>query len=105
MATITMDHLYKNGKPADAKIGDAATILWYSDTTPATIIARTPKSLTVQEDSHKVASGTWPDFTYEYERNPDGVIRKFHWSEKKGWQAEGLRLLVGNRRYYRDPTF
>jgi hypothetical protein len=105
MATITLEHLYKNGTSEQGKVGDGATILMYSDTHPATIIARTAKTLTVQEDNHKIESGTWPDFQYSYSPNPNGAITVFHWSAKKGWQASGRRLLVGERRYYNDPTF
>lgn len=105
MATITLDHLFKNGTAEEGKIGDGATVLLYSDTYPATVIARTPKSITVQEDNHKIESGTWPDFQYSYTPNPEGKITVFHWSAKKGWQAPGYRLLIGRRRYYNDPSF
>ena len=107
MATITIDHLYHNGTPEQGRIGDAATILYCSDSHPVPIISRTAKSITVREDSHKIESGTWPDFTYSYSPNPAGEVKTYHWSDKKGWQDKngGTRLLVGHRRYYQDPTF
>jgi hypothetical protein len=105
MATITLAHLFKNGTSEEGKVGDGATILLYSDSYAVTIIARTAKSITVQEDNRHIASGTWPDFQYTYSRNPDGKVTIFRWSAKKGWQAPGYRLLIGDRRYYQDPTF
>jgi hypothetical protein len=105
MPTITYQHLCRNTDPTTAKVGDGCTILWYTDTQPATIISRTAKSLTVQVDAHKIESGEWPNFRYSYTPDPEGVVTKFHWSATKGWQARGTRLLVGDRRYYQDPTF
>lgn len=105
MATITLSHLCRNGTPEEGKIGDGATILLYSDSYAATIISRTPKSITVQEDSRQLESGEFPDFHYLYDRDPSGRVTTFHWSNKKGWQAPGYRLLIGTRRHYIDPTF
>lgn len=107
MATITLEHLHRNGTPDIGKIGEGATILMYSDTYPCTIIARTGKTVTVQEDNHKIESGTWPDFDYSYSPNPEGPVTIFRWSNSHGWQNKnaGRKLLIGTRRYYRDPTF
>lgn len=107
MATVTIESFYKNGNPAEGSVGDGATILMYSDTYPATIIARTAKTITVQQDNAKVIAGVWPDYQYAYTPNADGVVTLFRFSTKRGWvnKKMGRRLLIGTRRYYQDPTF
>jgi hypothetical protein len=108
MATITMDHFCKNGDHTKGAIGDGCTLLLYSDTYPATIVKRTPKTLTVQVDQETIVGGKWPDLEYTYAPNPKGDITTYFWSDKHGWvnnKATARRCLVGERRYYRDPTF
>ena len=108
MGTISLEHLHRNGDREAGAVGDPATILCYSDSHAATIIKRTPCTITVQRDKAIVVDKSrWPDLVYEYERDLDGPTKTFHWSGRHGWQqgSAGNRLLVGVRREYRDPTF
>lgn len=108
MATITHLHLQKNSEAQRdaAKVGDPATILHYSDTDAATVIARTRCTITVQEDKATRVSGSAQDgsIQYAYERDPNGSTRTYRWT-KRGWSRHGQRLIVGERRTYIDPTF
>lgn len=107
MPTISILHLHKNGAP-DAKPGDAATILLYTDSHAATVesVSGSGMTIKVREDRATLASGSEysGDAQYSYERNPDGRLHTFRFT-KRGWIGGGLRALIGTRREYRDPTF
>lgn len=80
----------------DAKVGDGATFTIYTDSKAGTIIARTEKTITWQQDTATLQNGvnsgesdalkfspggfvghTSGNQRYEYEPNPEGQILKF----------------------------
>lgn len=92
---------------------DAATVHFWSDREPATVIKRTAKTVTVQTDDaralNKVPYGGYPD--YEYTRNEQGStwtfsLRKNGRYVRVGEPARtGTSVSLGRRDYYRDPHF
>jgi hypothetical protein len=96
------------------KIGGGATLNYWSDRKPATIIAVSPngKKVTVQEDDAKRIdkNGMSEDQEYEYSPNTDGGV--FVFSLRKNGQfvrvgskiGQGLTMSFGRRKYY-DYSF
>lgn len=108
---------------ADAEVGDGATICYWSDCDSATIIARTAKTLTLQEDTQELLNNTGsgePDALkfapggflghtsgtqrWKTEPNPKGRIHVARLT-KRGWMAKGLRVSVGVRNPHYDFNF
>lgn len=99
------------------KVGEGATVHYWTDSNAYTIIARTEKSLTLQRDKAILDPNFKPDFipggfcgtvvnqydqSYTYEKDPNGQIRKAYWSEtKKGFYVEKtLRVSLGRHEFY-----
>ncbi len=101
----------------NVKVGDGATICWYSDRTPVTIIEIEPngKWIKVQEDNAKrIDSNGMSDFQdYEYSRNENGRTYTFKRTRKQPyrytdngkWENWGHKLVFGYREKYFDYTF
>ena len=103
----------------EMEVGDGATIRLYSDRHACTVIKRTAKTLTVQQDKATLDPNFKPEWveggfaghctnqdqqTYTYERDKKGSITVFHWSEKNGrWQAGSdgtITLGIGRHEFY-----
>lgn len=97
----------------DFEIGDAVTVHYVSDSYPYTVIdvRRNGKEIEIQEDKSIRVGGTWPEFSYEYERNPNGRTMVFTLRKNGRWRQKGDDMrhtgasLHRGRRYYRDPSF
>lgn len=105
------------------KVGMPATIMFYSDREPGTIIeVKTfksglkkdqPKEFVVQFDHWKVVKGNEGDGSaqYEYERNPDGRTMTFSFNEKRQrWieartEGRGCGVILDHRERHHDPHF
>lgn len=99
-----------------AKVGDGATLCYWSDRHAYTIIKRTAQSLTLQQDKATLSPDFTPEFIsggffahcinqneqrYSYEPNPDGQIIKVWWSKKKnGFFWNDLRVIPGRHEFY-----
>jgi hypothetical protein len=104
-----------NPDPTVPAIGTPATLAWWSDSNPATIIAvsASGKRITVQEDSATRVDGNGmsDSQTYEYERNPEGAIWVFSQRKNGRWYLIGQEMHstpvchVGSRRKYYDFSF
>ena len=102
--------------PTPPEVGIGATICYYSDTRPATVISirhhenGEPWQVVTQEDHHKVISRE-PNLTYEYSPNPNGRLQVFSKRKNGCWVAvgepykTGTMAVFGHRRYYFDPHF
>jgi len=96
-------------------IGMGATAGYGSDSYPYTVIAISAngKTITVQADDHKPAPGHHyiNNQVYTYSPNPEGETKVFtlrdngRWVLKGEGKKNGLRLGLGHRRYYQDPSF
>jgi hypothetical protein len=107
--------------PANVNVGDGVTINLWSDRHAATVIKKTAYSVTVQQDTATLS----PDFkpvrveggfaghcinqdeqTYTYERNPNGRVETFRWSNKYGrYGTPGNPSLSKGRHEFYDYNF
>lgn len=97
------------------KVGDGATICYYSDREPATIIeiSEDGKIVKVQEDKavRTDTNGMSDSQDYDYFRNENGTIHTFK-RNRKGFYTDngkatdyGTKLGFGYRRKYFDYSF
>lgn len=103
--------------PANIKVGDGVTVNLWSDRHAATVIKVTPCTVTVQYDKATLSPDFKPEWipggfaghcvnqdeqTYTYERNPNGRIEKYHWSNKYGSYGTpgNLSLSKGRHEFY-----
>ena len=101
----------------DVKVGDGATVCYWTDMEAGTVISRTAKTLTIQRDKATLSEDFKPDFvpggffgtvinqdeqTYTYEPDPQGRIFKAYWSDRKhGFFAQQcLRVVKGRHEFY-----
>lgn len=98
------------------KVGDGATIHYWSDAEAYTIIKKTPKTLVLRRCKATLSPDFKPEFilggfsahctnqeeqTYIYEDNPDGEIIRVYWSEKEGRYKNGdLWVSPGRHKFY-----
>lgn len=111
MATLTLEHLYRNGEPT-VKVGDGATLLLYSDSHAGTVIkvSASGKTIHVQRDTatRTDSRGMSECQEYTYAPDPNGPVTVYRFSARSGWinrNASASRCLVGLRRAYHDFTF
>ena len=103
------------------EIGSGATICYHSDRKAGTVIARTAKTITWQQDTATLISGQSDvslggfvgsfDNTqqYKYEPNPKGLIRKFSLRKSGRWvqvgdSETGASLIPGRSEFF-DRNF
>jgi len=103
--------------PANIKVGDGVTVHLYSDAKAATVIKVTACTVTVQYDTATLDPNFKPEFviggfaghctnqneqTYTYERDPNGRVESFRWSNKYGTYGtpNNLRLTKGRHEFY-----
>lgn len=92
---------------AEIEIGSPATIISWTDRHPATVIAKTPKSVTVQSDDYARTDnlGMSDCQSYDYTRNLNGSTQTFRLT-KKGWRSPGGgSVAFGFREKYHDFSF
>ncbi|MBF84524.1 MAG: hypothetical protein CL489_08625 [Acidobacteria bacterium] len=117
-----VNHLYSRIEKIKPEIGMGATILGWTDRSPATVIETFTKGkydyIVVQEDSAKRVdnNGMSENQEYEYTRNPEGCTYTFR-VIKDGFQEvykaesgrynklDGKGLLLGTREKYYDFSF
>lgn len=89
-------------------VGDPATIVYWTDRTPATVVEVEDKDhITLQEDK---ADYAYPEgYAKSVERNPNGRLfkaRRVKRGLKKGqWRTGGLVVLIGVRDAFYDHSF
>jgi len=92
----------------EPKVGDGATILYWTDRRAGTITKVTPTMLVVQLDTVTRIDehGMSDDQHYEYAPNPDGARRVFR-KTKRGWRESGggAGLAIGIRDEFYDYSF
>lgn len=103
----------------NVQVGDGVTICLYSDRNAGTVIKRTAKSITVQRDIATLDPNFKPEFvvggfaghctnqneqTYTYERDEEGSIETFRWSDKYGRYCGGgdqtIKIINGRHEFY-----
>lgn len=97
--------------PTVPEVGQGATLIYWTDRTPATVVAieRNGRLIVVQEDTatRTDSNGMSDAQSYEYERNPNGrtheaTLRKDGSYRLKGGQT---RVALGARSKYHDFSF
>lgn len=109
--------------PVTVKVGDGATVHLYSDSHACTVIKVTKSTITVQRDKAILDPNFKPEFvaggfaghcvnqddqTYTYERNPEGEIEVYRWSNKYNrYQGggDGSIVVTKGRREFHDYNF
>ena len=98
------------------QVGMGATSGFGSDCYPYTIIevSKDGKKVKVQSDAHapvKEGFDFYANQQYDYTANPNGSVMEFRLRKNGSYVRQGdpmrggQRLSIGNRRYYRDPSF
>jgi hypothetical protein len=107
-AEVDQDGWVASKKPLLPKVGMGATILDYTDRTPATIIrvSDSAKTFWIQQDNAKRIdnNGMSEDQVYIYSPNLNANIQCVRLT-KKGWQSNGQKVVIGIRRAYYDYSF
>lgn len=103
--------------PATIQVGDGVTVNLWTDAYAATVIKKTPFTVTVRRDKATLDPSFKPEFipggfcgtvinqdeqSYTYEEDPDGELYTFRWSNKFGTygQPGDLRLTKGRHEFY-----
>lgn len=96
---------------AGPDVGDGVTMAGWSDRHAATVIKRTPKTVTVQQDkaTRTDGNGMSDAQSYDYARDPEGATYRFSLRANGTWRKvgdseKGMRLVAGRREYY-DYSF
>lgn len=98
------------------EVGDGVTVRLWSDSHAYTVIKRTPKTITIQQDKATLDPNFKPEWipggfaghctnqeeqTWTYEPNPNGEILKIRWSEKHyAWRYLDKALIMGRHEFY-----
>jgi hypothetical protein len=93
---------------ASVTIGKGGTYSCGSDRYPVTVIAKTDRTITVQNDNFTAtrAHNYFGTQDYDFTPNPNGATMVCRWSTKRGsWISKGTRVHIGMRGAYRDPSF
>lgn len=109
------DHCYEvqNEK---MKVGEGATVYYWTDAEAYTIIKRTKYSMTLRKDKATLSPDFKPIFipggfcgtvinqdeqSYSYEEDPDGIVIIARWSKaKNGFYWKGLKVGSGRHKFY-----
>lgn len=102
------------------EVGDGVTYHLFSDSHACTIIKRTEKTITIQEDNATLNPDFKPEWieggfaghcinqdeqTYTYERNPKGRVITARWSDKRGGFVYMDKLITAGRNEFYDYNF
>jgi hypothetical protein len=101
--------------PREPVVGDAATIIRWTDRVAATVIAVSANGKTVQvqcDHARRIDDNGMSECQqYEYTRDPGGAIGVFTKRKTGGWVAQGATiktgsgLLIGHRDHFYDFSF
>ena len=101
-----VNHLMSRGG-AVPEVGIGATILYWTDRVPATIVKVTPKQVHVQMDDAERIDQNGMSESQEYKYTPNKLAKVLIFRlTKRGYRSkEGSGLLVGHRERYYDYSF
>lgn len=96
-------------KRYNVQVGDGVTICYYTDKEAGTIIKRTKNTITYQQDKAiRTDDNGMSDFQeYRYERDPNGKVEVYHWSNKYGCfrNSKNHLYVINGRHEYFDYSF
>ena len=106
-----INHLASRAASPRPEVGMAATLLSWTDRSPATVIwvSASGKTIRVQADNYRRidARGYYTEEQdYEYSPDPAGRVETARLT-KRGWRVTGGGggVCLGHRERYRDPSF
>jgi hypothetical protein len=105
---LAYNYLMANTNTANVNIGDGACYSVGSDRYPATVIAKTAKTVTFQDDEFRAGEGHnyFGAQNWVFSPNPNGHIMIARWSEKRGgFVSGGRKIHIGHRGAYQNPSF
>lgn len=102
------------------QIGDGVTVCSFSDRRAATVISKTAKTFTLQEDTQTLLNGpasgepdalkitvggfagnTQGTQRYNYATNPNGIMHTVRWSVRHaGWRTDNMAVIEGRHGFY-----
>lgn len=104
----------------EVNVGDGVTVCLYSNRHAGTVIKKNKRSITIQYDKAVMDENFKPEFvtggfaghctnqneqTYTYERDPNGRIEAYCWSEKYGAYRKGNIIIINGRHEFYDYNF
>ena len=108
--------LYNDYFKDSVQVGDGATVCYWSDRHAYDVIAKTPCTLTLRRCKATLKPTYKPEFIpggfaahcvnnneqdYDYENDPDGVIKKAYWSKKNHrYYVDKLPVTAGRHEHY-----
>lgn len=107
----------KHLTPANAKVGEGATVVFWSDRHAGTIVKVTKASITIQRDKATLDPNFKPEWivggfaghctnqdeqSYSYERDENGQTYTIRWSKKynRYGQPDNIRAIKGRYEFY-----
>ena len=113
-----INHVLSSSKGLDPIVGEAATVLHWSDRSPATVVEYDAKKQIVALRGDKAICIDFEQQTYTYESNETGPTYHFQRQKNGSWtqvflnrttgrwiKSKGAGLIIGRREKYRDPSF
>lgn len=111
------EHHERRLTPATAKVGDGATVVFYSDRHSGTIVKVTKSTITIRRDKATLDPSFKPEIiaggfaghcvnqneqTYTYEPDENGELHTLHWSKKYNsyGRPNDLRAIKGRHEFY-----
>lgn len=96
-------------KRYNVQVGDGVTICYYTDREAGTIIKKTKNTITYQQDrAIRIDNNGMSDCQeYRYERDSNGKIEVYHWSNKYGCfrNSKNHLYVINGRHEYFDYSF
>jgi hypothetical protein len=113
-----VNHVLSSYKGVDPIEGEAATVLMWSDRSPATVTHWDAQKQIVSLREDKAICTDFDQQNYTYERNDFGAFYNFRREKNGSWvqvffnritgrwiKSKGAGLVIGRREKYRDPSF
>ena len=107
-----ISNVMADSKQPEPKVGDGATILFWTDRIAGTIIEASPTRIVVQEDhAEKNFTGMTDSQSYTYSPDPNGATYVFTLRKNGRWVRagddlhRGQRVSIGHRSKYYDYSF
>lgn len=116
-----VNYIYSNCNQPAPVVGMGATVLWWSDRSPATIIKVEGNMVALREDNARRIDKNGMSDCQDYEYTPNELGREYNFrlNAKKGrWEqvyrnsgsgrwvvSKGCGLIIGRREKYHDFSF
>jgi len=113
-----VNHVLSASKGLAPIAGEAATVLHWSDRSPATVVAYDAQKQIVTLRGDKATCTDFEQQTYTYEPSETGPTYHFRREKNGSWvqvflnrttgrwiKSKGAGLIIGRREKYRDPSF